>query len=309
MINLFNINNYTIDTSKLGNILHGSVVTQFEEKFAEYVGAKYACFANSASSLLFLSLLDRHTTIKIPSVMPAVVPNVIVNTHNIIEFYDDIDWVGHKYLLCDKIYDSAQEVTKDQHKDLNDDDAVTIFSFYPTKPVGGCDGGMVVSNNKRTIDWYKMMVLNGMNYQDNNWERTQIAPGFKMHGSSVQAYVAYQNLKKLDNKYDVIDKNIDIYNKAFGLNNTSRHLYRLRVKNNKSFINKMKEQDIVCGMHYECCHKKQFFCYDETRLVDYNLPLSELEAQQTVSIPCHEKLSADDVEKIIKYALQFKDLK
>ena len=94
MIQLFNINNYHIDTSTLGNLLHGPIVTEFEENFASYGGAKYACSANSASSLLFLSLLEYNTIINIPSTMPIVVPNIIVNTGNKIEFYDDVDWVG-----------------------------------------------------------------------------------------------------------------------------------------------------------------------------------------------------------------------
>ena len=90
MIKLFNINNYQIDTSKLGNILHGEIIEEFEKAFAEYVGAKYACFANSASSLIYLSLRGLNSTIKIPSIIPLVVPNVIINSGNNIEFYDDV---------------------------------------------------------------------------------------------------------------------------------------------------------------------------------------------------------------------------
>ena len=57
MIKLFHINNYDINTSRFSNLLHDDVVNEFEQNFADYVGAKYACSANSASSLLFLSLL------------------------------------------------------------------------------------------------------------------------------------------------------------------------------------------------------------------------------------------------------------
>lgn len=47
MINLFNIPNYTIDTSKLTSLLHDDIVNEFEENFAKYVGAKYAVSLNS----------------------------------------------------------------------------------------------------------------------------------------------------------------------------------------------------------------------------------------------------------------------
>lgn len=300
MIELFNINHYKIDTSRFSNLLHDEVVDEFEHSFAEYVGAKYACFANSASSLLFLSLLGKNATIKIPSTIPPVVPNVIVNTNNKIQFYDDIEWIGHQYRLHDNIYDSAQEVTRGQYKKLNDPNALVIFSFYPTKPVGGCDGGMVVSDNKETINWYRMMVLNGMNHSSNNWERKQIAAGYKMHGNSIQAYVANENLKKLNPKNDRLDKIRDLYNKQLGYeNNTSRHLYRIRVKDNATFIQMMKKEGIVCGIHYKHCHEQSF--YGDCR----NLVASKKESKQTVSIPYHEKLTKYEINKVINYALKY----
>jgi len=52
MIQLFNINNYQINTSDYSNFLHDKKVTEFEEKIADYVGAKYAVSFNSATSAL-----------------------------------------------------------------------------------------------------------------------------------------------------------------------------------------------------------------------------------------------------------------
>jgi dTDP-4-amino-4,6-dideoxygalactose transaminase len=265
------------------------------------VGAKCSCFANSASSLLFLSLLGKDATIRIPSTIPPVVPNVIANTNNKIQFYDDIEWVGHQYCLHDNLYDSAQEVTRDQYKKLNDPKALVVFSFYPTKPVGGCDGGMIVSNDKEAIDWYRMMVLNGMNYSNNNWERKQIAAGYKMHGNSIQAYVANENLKKLNYKNERLDEVRDLYNKRLGYENTSRHLYRIRVKDNATFIQMMKKDGIVCGIHYEHCHEKSFY----GRFWD--LETSERESKQTVSIPYHENLTKQEVNKVVNYVNKFKN--
>ena len=58
MINLFNINNHIIDTSKFSNLLHDSIVEDFENSIASYVGAKYAVSFNSATSAIFLALLN-----------------------------------------------------------------------------------------------------------------------------------------------------------------------------------------------------------------------------------------------------------
>ena len=301
MINLFHINNHKIDTSILGNLLHGSIVTEFEENFASYVGAKYACSANSASSLLFLSLLKYNTTITIPSTIPIVVPNVIVNTGNKIEFDDDIDWVGNCYHLHDNIFDSAQQVSKNQYANLQDNNAIMIFSFYPTKPVGGCDGGMVVSNNKQIIEWYKMMTLNGMSFDEANWNRVQYAAGYKMHATSIQAYVANENLKRLDAKNERLQDILESYNNHFGLTNRSKHLYRINVNDNKAFIQEMKKHNIICGIHYEHCHDKQFYNWNGGIL-----PLSEAESTTTVSLPFHEMLTDSEIETVIQTTEKFR---
>jgi dTDP-4-amino-4,6-dideoxygalactose transaminase len=296
MINLFDINDYKIDTSKLGNLLHGSIVHEFEGAFAEYVGAKYACSANSASSLLFLSLVNLNTTIRIPSIIPPVVPNVIVNSGNKIEFYYNIEWVGRSYVLHKSIIDSAHEVTRNQYKNYDDPLAQMIFSFYPTKPVGGCDGGMVVSDDKDTVDWYRMMTLNGMRFSENNWDRKHVAAGYKMHATSIQAYIANENLKKLDKKNERLDEISMVYNAAFRYNNTSRHLYRVRVNNNNQFIEEMKRLGVVCGIHYGHCHKKPFYGWKG------DLPASEKESLETVSLPFHENLTDQDIREVIKHA-------
>lgn len=297
MIDLFNINHYQIDTSKFSNLLHDKIVNEFEHEFAEYVGAKYACSANSASSLLFIALKNLNTTIKIPSIIPAVVPNVVCNTGNRIEFDDNVNWVGHAYKIHDNIIDSAQEVTKNQYKNLSNPNMTMIFSFYPTKPVGSCDGGMIVSDNKDLIEYYRTMTMNGMGYKENNWERKQTEIGYKMHCTSIQAYIACKNLRKLDQKNDRLNEVRNIYNKNLQYNNTSNHLYRIRVPNNRSFIKSMKKLNIVCGIHYEACHLNP--CY--ASLSNHKeLPLSTYESSSTVSIPFHDKLTQSDIKTVIK---------
>ena len=303
MINLFNINTYKIDTANFTHLSHDKVVEEFEHRFAEYVGADFSCSANSASSLLFLALLNLKTTIKVPSIIPPVVPNVILNSNNSLEFYDDIDWVGHSYELHENIIDSAQEVSKDQFKNLNNPNAIMVFSFYPTKPIGSCDGGVVVSNNKAKIDYFKRMSLNGTTFSKHNWEREQVAIGYKMHSNSLQAYIANENLKKLDSKQGRISEIREFYNQQLDYNNTSNHLYRIRVSYNKDFIEKMKLNNIQCGIHYSSCHTNPIFGHKGDRL-----PKSEIESKKTVSLPFHENLTNEETKKVVKYVREFSSL-
>ncbi|KKK76619.1 hypothetical protein LCGC14_2861830, partial [marine sediment metagenome] len=59
------------DCIKSGWVVLGDKTAEFEEKFAEYVGAKYAVFVDSGTSALFLSLkwwfVDGDETVSVPS--------------------------------------------------------------------------------------------------------------------------------------------------------------------------------------------------------------------------------------------------
>ena len=298
MIQLFNVNNHTIDTSEFSNLLHDKIVTDFEKEFASYVGAKYACSVNSATNAIFLCMLNKDVIVKIPSMIPPVVANAIITSGNKVEFYDDTDWVGHSYVLHTfkdyKIVDSAQKLEPNQFmKECNPNDLM-IFSHYPTKPLGGADGGVVVTDDYKKHKWMKEAVLNGMTYADNNWERGISFPGYKFYMSSIQARIIMDNFKNFDKKMRSLGNLVDIYNKEFGYENTSKHLYRIEVLDNEKFIENMKRDGIICGIHYPALHQNPIYGNKTIKLSK-----SEKSQRRTVSLPMNEKLSFNETEYII----------
>ena len=82
MINLFNVPNNTLQTSDYSNLLHGKQVAELENEISKFVGAKHAVALDSASNGIFLSLLNKKTTIEVPSILPPVVINSIINSGN-----------------------------------------------------------------------------------------------------------------------------------------------------------------------------------------------------------------------------------
>ena len=292
MINLFNIPNYKIDTSNFNHFIHGNIVEEFESNFRDYIGAKYSCTVNNATNAIFLAMLNKNTTVKVPSMIPPVVCNAVLTSGNKINFTDDTEWVGGSYVLHKfkdyKIIDSAQKVDLNQFKKEANDEDLMIFSFYPTKPIGSSDGGIIVSNDKEKIKWFKEATMNGMSYSFNNCDRKIKFPGFKMYMNSIQCYIANENLKLLDYKKRKLKKVRDFYNNELGYNNTSDHLYRIKVDNNKKFIKYMKEKSITCGIHYDALHENVIYNNSSTTLV---LPKSSKESKQIVSIPFHENLN------------------
>lgn len=300
MINLFNIPSYKINTANYGNILHGQHVAELENKIAAFVGCKYAVALNSATSCIFLSLLGKNTKLNIPSVLPPVVINSIVNSGNDYDFIDNVEWVGHSYILADfgdyKIVDSAQKLEKNQFLTECNDEDLMIFSFYPTKPLSGCDGGMIVSNDKNKIDYYREMALNGMSFAENNWERRMKHIGYKMYMNTMQADIILNNFKKYEQKISALSQVKKHYNDSLGMNNTSNHLYTIDVFGRDGFIDHLKAMGVTCGIHYKSLHDHRLYSKNKT----WNLPLSEEKSKVTMSIPMHENMTLNDCEVIVK---------
>ena len=299
MIQLFNINTHKIDTSEFSNLLHDDVVIKFERIIAQYVGAKYACSVNSATSVIFLSLLNKNVTIDLSSMIPPVVANAIITSGNKINFIDDVDWVGHSYILHQfddyKVVDSAQKLGKNQfQRECNPQDLM-IFSFYPTKPLGGSDGGVIVTDDYEKYRWFKEAVLNGMTYAENNWERGISFPGYKMYMNSIQAKILMNNFVNFEKKMMVLGNLVNTYNKELGYKNSSKHLYRIEVLDNKKFLEKMNKAGIICGIHYPALHLNSIYNDGNSKGCDKSKKVEH----RTVSLPMNEKLSFYELEYVI----------
>ena len=315
MIHLFDIPRHTISTSNYDHLLHDKIVTEFEEEFADYVGAPYAVSLSSASAAIYLLLQhETRTSTKIPSMIPIAVTNAIINAGKKLEFKDDINWVGNSYTLQEsenyKIIDSAQRVDKDQFKNecnLND---IALFSFYPTKPVSSSDGGMIVTGNKQIAELIRSRSRDGVTSSNthNSWDRKVMYPGWKMYMNSIQADIARRNFKQLENNKRALRDIRNRYNEAFGLKNKSDHLYRIEVEDNISFMREMKQKQIAIGIHYYAAHKNPAYLTYTKSLENGCKETLKME-KRTASIPFHPKLQNNHVQYIIERVQEYKNLR
>lgn len=312
MIKLFNTKfDIDINPVRFDNLLYDSNVRDFEEAFALHVGAKYACSLSSATAGIFLALKafedkTEEKKIKMPSLLPPVVANAVLNAGYGIEFEDNPFWVGGSYDLHKfkdfTLVDSAQEVTKDQYRDrfrtkkpLSKD--IMLFSFYPTKPIGSCDGGMIVSDDPNQIEKIRILANNGALPNVFSWENDMIMPGWKMYMNSIQAKIAHHNLIRLVEKREKLKRVMDIYNAEFGYNNDSYHLYRVKVKDNYKSLYLLRNKGITCGVHYSPLHTMPLY---EKYGDPLNLIMSKSAGNRMLSIPFHEELTNQDIETVIK---------
>lgn len=293
MISLFNPPKIQLDLTTCSNLLHAPVVKDFEQEFAEYVGAKFACGCSSASMAILALFWQKAMRLEIPSILPPVVANALVLGGNSIDFKDDVTWVGHPYLLAPGVWDSAQQVRPNQFKEIAAPTDVMIFSFYPTKPVGSCDGGIVVSDCADKIEEFRTATMNGTTCGKNSWERQLIKPGFKGYLSTPQALIARDSLTKLPERLNKLKKIRDYYNHLLGTANSSDHLFRVSVDQPDLVMQQLLAVGIQTGRHYSALHKTKVFASPKF------LPKSDLVAETTLSLPFHYGLELDDVEAVV----------
>lgn len=311
MINLFSVNKPIINTSLFSNLLYDDIVHELEEKIADYVGAKYAVATNSATSAIFLSLKCMGNKNKKPCSVPSIITTRFLHAIEMagynIEYEDDVDWVGGNYCLYKEVYsyvfDSAQMIDPGQFLKRYSSKDLCIFSFYPTKPIGGIQGGMIVSDNKEKIDWIRKATYFGEEISPKSWKSAPKFKGYQMFMNAIEAYAALRSFEKYPEKRYKLNEVREKYKDAFGDNvvtGDSFHLFRIKTSDAYRFIDDMSKEDIVCGHHYKAAHLNEVWGNKK-----YRLPKSEQHGQTVVSIPFHEHLTKYDVYEVIKYSKQY----
>lgn len=285
---------------KSGILTQGPKVEELEKKFAEYVGAPYAVAVNSCTSAISLcleSLGTKMLEVTIPSVTFVSVANAIVNARLFLIFNDSIH-VGEPYFLQGtNIIDSAHYLERGCYQK----GTKMCFSFYPTKLIGSCEGGMIALDNEEVYKWLRKARAHGMERKGMfDWDYTIDFPGWKMTMNDIQAAIALVRLEKLD-KFNHRRKIIrDMYNTAFGLNNQSLHVYPIMVENREELATKLKENNIGFSLHFKPIHLQPAY-FDHQN----NLERSEEWGQKALSIPLHENLTKPDAKKIIEVVKQY----
>jgi len=130
----------------------------FEKKVAKYAGAKYAIAVDSCSNALFLCLkyLKAEGVIKIPRQTYISVPMQIIHTGCKVEF-KDYSWLGAYHLDPYPIVDAAQMFTKNMYEK----GTYYCLSFQASKILKIGKGGMILTNDKKSVQWFRRMSFDG----------------------------------------------------------------------------------------------------------------------------------------------------
>jgi hypothetical protein len=140
------------------------VVKMFEEEVARYVGSKYAVSVDSCTNALFLCLMyQKHIGIdvkevKIPSKTYLSVPQSIIHA-GLEPVLDSTinDWKGIYQLGDLPIYDAAKRFTSNMYIQ----DSFMCLSFHIKKHLKIGKGGMILTNDEKAVEWFKMARYEG----------------------------------------------------------------------------------------------------------------------------------------------------
>ena len=131
------------------------IVQMFEEEVAEYTGAPYAVSVDSCTNALFLICTYlKVKTITIPSKTYLSVPMSIIHAGGEVIFDQSPitnHWQGIYQLKPYSIYDAAKRFTSGMYIP----ESYMALSFHIKKQLGIGKGGMILTDNKEAINWFK----------------------------------------------------------------------------------------------------------------------------------------------------------
>ncbi len=199
---------------------------------------------------------------------------------------------------------------------------VGIFSFFPSKNLGGFgDGGMVVTSNQELADKIKLLRHHGA---ENAYVHKYVGGNFRL--DALQAAVLSVKLRHLDiwsaarrknaKHYDqrlelsglprkkLVLPPVSAYEKSGDLNYHTFNQYTLRVKDRDGLQTHLKKAGIGCAVYYPVpLHLQDCFKYLGNAQGDFTN--SEKAAKEVLSIPIFPELTTEQKDYVIEKIRSF----
>lgn len=133
------------------------VVRQFEKTIAKHCNAPYAVAVESCTAAIFLCCLYFEVgEVVLPKKTYFSVPMSIIHAGGSV-LYEDLDWSGVYQLYPYPLFDSAMRFKKDMYLERT----FQCLSFQYSKHIPIGRGGMILTDNKKAADWFRLMRNDG----------------------------------------------------------------------------------------------------------------------------------------------------
>jgi perosamine synthetase len=333
-----------IEVMRSGWIGLGPKTEEFEEKFAKYVGSKYAVALNSCTSAL-------HIACRLLNLKPG--DEIIVPTNTFIITAQASQYEGAKPVMCDVRKDDllidwndafsrmtprtkaffpvlwagqpletpeevALPVIYDCAQAMGADFDVTgkncCWSFHAVKNMTTGDGGMFTTDSEEMYERAKKLRWFGINYStwdrtkgNRSWEYDIGEFGFKYHMNDIEAVMGIVQLSKMEEMQM--------------LRRQHRRHYISRLQDVVDFIPKAENSSNYLFVIRVPDRRNELSDYLRSKGIatgvhhkpihlypfynEYSLPVAEREWQRILSLPIHPGLKESEVDHVCDEVIRF----
>lgn len=245
--------------ANVGALIDGSEVTQFEERWADYVGARYCVAVANGTDALELAVrgawgAEQTAGLSIPAFSFVATAEAVVRAGEEIRLQDvdpvsllaerpvdiGVGLYGQRPPVC-RVLDAAQS------HGWRVAWATAAWSFYPTKNLGAWgDAGAVTTQDEGLAEEIRALARHGYN--------GATGCGFNSRMDSVQAAVLIEKLPRLDEWNTERMAAADEYRRRgvelIGGTDSVYHLAVIRVDRRDRVLREMLKRRVSCGVHY-----------------------------------------------------------
>jgi dTDP-4-amino-4,6-dideoxygalactose transaminase len=180
------------------------------------------------------------------------------------------------------------------------------FSFYPGKNLGAYgEAGIIVTNDDKLYTILKRLRDHG---QSAKYHHDEIGWNARMDG--IQGAILSVKLKYIDQWNEARRNNAKLYTDLFSGNSSvilpreapyskhNYHVYAIRIKNREHIQERLKEKEIMCGIHYPVpIHlQKPYNVLNYTR---GDFPVCEMCADEYLSLPMYAELEQKNIQAVV----------
>ena len=328
-----------------GWVVLGPKTKEFEDMFADYVGASYAVFVDSGTSALLMGLQamknlilpkwnrgmgisdDTSHVFKVPSLTFTATAEALINSGFQISFSDvhpktfcleDVDLyslpvnlLGNRAKKGAMIYDSAHRIEKDDMKNTVFVDEIWCYSLYATKNITTVQGGMICTQSEEIYKWLIKARDHGLDlgtkerYQGKYKQYDVEFVGWRTKGDDLRAVIGIEQLKKLPELTKKRNYIVECYNRSFDLDRIGNHVYPVIVENREQFMQFMADKGIQCTVHFRPLHLMTGY---KSYYHNEPLPVTEFLGQHIVSLPLFPQMTYEEINYVSNAVLESNQL-
>ncbi|MDC1316057.1 DegT/DnrJ/EryC1/StrS aminotransferase family protein [Alphaproteobacteria bacterium] len=343
---------------KSGWLAHGDYNLKFEKSFAKFIGTKFAISLNSCTSALELALWanDIKGDVLIPSFTWVSTANV-VKLRNLNPIFLDIDINSRNTTLleikkkitkntkaiiivhfagypvedlfkissyCKKnnillIEDSAECIGGKINNIMAGSIGIGCFSFYPTKNITTCEGGMITTNSKKLYNKFKSLSAHGIltsaydREKLGSWHRDAKYFGRNFRMPNPLAAIGYEQIKRIKSMNHNRNKIAKFYNihlkkiKEITLQQVpskiynSYQMYTLLLDpsiKKFNFIKEMNNKGIMLSSHFDPpVHKQQAYKKYSSLILNNTDDVSN----RIISLPIYPDMTMAEAKIVVKH--------